>query len=171
MPFNKIQSAGFDLTDNYSFTGTVSGAGTILQYKITRAESQLDTSSSTQAEIDTNLRTTITPTSASNKIIIRVNLPWSDINSGGRSAVVSIYRSINGGTYTNLASAESNTAFQFYNWDEGRYQRPVEYSYIDVTHNTTQSTIYTVYGATDGGSTVRLGTSDRFSSLEVFEIA
>ena len=27
MPFNKIQSAGFDLTDNYAFTGTVSGAG------------------------------------------------------------------------------------------------------------------------------------------------
>ena len=27
MPFNKIQSAGFDLTDNYAFTGTVSDAG------------------------------------------------------------------------------------------------------------------------------------------------
>lgn len=27
MPFNKIQSAGFDLTDNYAFTGTITGAG------------------------------------------------------------------------------------------------------------------------------------------------
>tara|TARA_R100000654_G_scaffold11904_6_gene25937 strand:+ start:577 stop:1182 length:606 start_codon:yes stop_codon:yes gene_type:complete len=27
MPFNKIQSEGFDLTDNYAFTGTVTGAG------------------------------------------------------------------------------------------------------------------------------------------------
>jgi len=156
-----------------SVTALPSGVdvGKILQYKITRAESQFDTSSSTQAEVDTNLRTTITPTSASNKIIVRINLPWTDINSGGRSAIVSFYRSINGGTYTNLATAESNTAYQFYNWDGGRYQRPVTYSYIDTTHNTTSSTIYTIYGATDGGSTVRIGTADRFTSLEVFEIA
>lgn len=29
MPFNKIQSEGLDLTDNYAFTGTITGAGSI----------------------------------------------------------------------------------------------------------------------------------------------
>ena len=94
-----------------------------------------------------------------------------DINSGGRSAIVSFYGSINGGTYTNLGSDESNNASQFYNWDEVRYQRPVTYTYIDVTHNTTSSTIYTIYGSTDSSNTVRIGSSDRFTSMEVMEIA
>ena len=145
--------------------------GKVLQYKTAKNNTQFDTSSYTFAEMDTNLRLTITPTSASNKLIITLNLMWLDINSGGRGTIVRFMRSIDGGTDTNLGSADGGTVDMFYNWDEGRYQRPVKYTYIDTTHNTTSSIVYKFFAGTDAGNTVRFGASTRYSTTEVMEIA
>lgn len=144
--------------------------GKILQYQIVRAESQFDSTNTTLTEIDGNLRTTITPTSASNKIVIKFNCAWIDNYAGGTEAILSFYRSINGGAYVNMGSADSNTDNVFYNWSGDRFQVFRSFTYIDTNHNTTSSIIYTPYGRASTGLQVRYGTSDRFSSMEVMEI-
>jgi len=152
-------------------SGTATGFGAIIQYKTAKNNTQFDTSSYTFAEMDSNLRLTITPTSASNKLIISLNLMWLDINSGGRGTIVRFMRSIDGGTDTNIGSDDGGTVDMFYNWDAGRYQRPVKYTYIDTTHNTTSSIVYKFFAGTDAGNTVRFGASTRYSTTEVMEIA
>jgi len=156
-----------------SVTALPSGidTGKVLQYKYSRAESQFDTSSPTPSEIDSNLRVTITPTSASNKILVRLNLAWSDINSGSRSTIVAFYRQIDGGTTSNMGSLDSNSSSMFYNWIGARYQKPLMYTYIDYSHNTTSEIVYKFFAMTDSGATVRLGASDRYSFGEAIEIA
>jgi hypothetical protein len=158
--------SGATLTNN----GTASGFGKIVQYKIVRAESQFDSTSATLAEIDGNLRTTITPTSASNKIVIKFNCAWIDNYAGGTEAILSFYRSINGGTYNNMGTEDSNTANVFYNWNASRFQIFQSFTYIDTNHNTTSPIIYTPYGRANTSLQVRFGTSDRFSSMEVMEV-
>jgi len=168
IPNTSINNASLD-----SVTALPSGidTGKVLQYKIVRAESQFTTTSVTLAEIDGNLRTTITPTSASNKIVIRFNCAWIDTYAGGTEAILSFYRSINGGGYVNMGSADSNTDNVFYNWNASRFQIFQTFTYIDTNHNTTSPIIYTPYGRTSTSLQTRYGTSDRFSSMEVMEIA
>tara|TARA_R100001224_G_scaffold107500_1_gene82922 strand:+ start:330 stop:878 length:549 start_codon:yes stop_codon:yes gene_type:complete len=152
-------------------SGTTNLLSKIIQYKIIRAETQFDTSSNSLAEMDTNLRTTITPTNASNKIVIKFNCAWIDNYSAGVESVLTFYRSINGGSYSNISTDESNQADLFYNWSGDRFQIARAFTYIDADHNTTNSVIYTPYGRSTSGSQSRFGTSDRFSSMEVMEIA
>ena len=72
MPFNKIQSAVFDLTDNYAFTGTVSGAGGGKIAQVVQAQpitSVFSTSSSSYVDV-TNLNATITPSATTSKVLV-----------------------------------------------------------------------------------------------------
>jgi hypothetical protein len=71
----------------------------------------------------------------------------------------------------NTGSDDGGTVDMFYNWDAGRYQRPVKYTYIDTTHNTTSSIVYKFFAGTDAGNTVRFGANTRYSTTEVVEIA
>ena len=65
-----VDNTKLDLASNYAFTGTVTGAGHIVQSIFASTSSEVSTSSSSHT--DTGLSGTITPTSASNKILITV---------------------------------------------------------------------------------------------------
>lgn len=155
-----------------SVTALPSGVGgKVLQHNIVRAESLYNTTSTTLSEIDSNLRVTITPTSTSNKIVVRFNLAWLDTYADGCEGIIGFYRSINGGSYTNIGSSESNTINMFYIWSGSRMQESRTLTYIDTNYNSTSSIIYTPYGRAGGGCTAQYGSSDRYSSMEVMEIA
>ena len=51
MPFNKIQSEGLDLTDNYAFTGTVTGTGAMTLLQTTTASSSSTITFSYQCQL------------------------------------------------------------------------------------------------------------------------
>ena len=72
----KVSSAMQDLTDDYAFSGTVSGAGKVLQviqtHNVTGVSQSL--TANTIANI-TDLSAAITPTATSSKILVMVN--WS----------------------------------------------------------------------------------------------
>jgi|TARA_B100001094_G_scaffold32165_1_gene26678 hypothetical protein len=78
MALSKIQSQSVNLADDFAFTGTVTGAGggKILQVKQTVFKGQFSNSASTalHEEVVTGLNCTITPTSASNKILVQYNV-------------------------------------------------------------------------------------------------
>lgn len=156
-----------------SVTALPSGidVGKVLQYKTTKASSSFASTSTSLAEIDTNLRTTITPTSASNIIIIRFFLSWLDNYAGGNEAIASLYRNINGAGFSNLPSSESKDSNTYYEWNASRFQTNKYFEYIDTTHNTTSSIVYTMYGRTGNGGTAQFGATARFSFMEVMEIA
>ena len=92
MPFNLIKANGFDLTDNYAFTGTVTGAGGGKLVNSSRAfltggTVTLNTSSTT----DTGLDHTYTASSTSNKLLHMLNCSWRKNTEGGVSGQITIY--------------------------------------------------------------------------------
>ena len=71
MAISKIKASSMNLADTYSFTGTVSGAGKVLQVVSGTTTTSMSTTSTTYA--DTNLTANITPSSTSSKIYVIVN--------------------------------------------------------------------------------------------------
>ena len=72
MALSKIQSSNINLADNFAFTGTVSGAGKILQTVIA-----YDSSTNNYASVNyqnTSLDVAITPTKSNSKFLIRYSV-------------------------------------------------------------------------------------------------
>ena len=80
MAISKIQSESINLADDFTFTGTVAGAGVsgkILQVVSTsKADVWTATTSTTPTDV-TGFNATITPASASNKVLVMVNFTHS----------------------------------------------------------------------------------------------
>jgi len=71
------------LDDDYALTGTVTGAGAVVQVVTAKHDTAVTMTSTTAA--DTGLSAAITPTSSSNKILILVAQPVWIERSGGES--------------------------------------------------------------------------------------
>jgi hypothetical protein len=69
MALSKIQSESVNLADNFAFTGTVTGAGSILQVKSVTKTDATSTSSQTFGDVS-GLSISITPSSTSSKILV-----------------------------------------------------------------------------------------------------
>ena len=69
MPLTKVEADGINLADTFAFTGTVSGAGKLLQVVVDDPLSS-NISTTGNAFSDTGLSVNITPSSTSSKILI-----------------------------------------------------------------------------------------------------
>jgi hypothetical protein len=149
----------------------IGGVGKVLQHISATTTNGLSTSSSSFAEIGTGFRVTITPTSASNRILIRYTMGWEDNNAGGRDLAYAIYKDGS----TNLGTAASLFSDMSYNYDAGRLQNSGRViAFIDATTNSTAERYYTLFGRTTTGSAVQFNTnnaSGRQALCEVMEIA
>lgn len=138
----------FDVPGNLTVGGTITGSGIsgriiqVVQSLFTSAPSTT-TSGSFQA---TGHIATITPTSASSKILVQVNATCA--TSTGNDSALTIYRGA-----TNLAGSSTTALTSFYSISGGEMGVPVAMSYYD-TPATTSSTSYQVYYATNGGTTI-----------------
>jgi hypothetical protein len=90
MPFNKIIAESMDLSDTYAFTGTVSGAGKVLQMKSVQGTSAVSINSESFTNL-TSMAITFSPISASSIILFQisasVNGDHGDVNQGMRYAL------------------------------------------------------------------------------------
>lgn len=149
-----------------SVTALPSGidTGKVIQHKFVRAFSAANASTSnTLFELDTNLRMSITPTSTSNRIVIRYKVGWVDNLDTGRDMKLAIYRDT-----TNLLE-DAGAADRWYRWSGDRFQGTWDAFWIDANHNTTSSVTYKLYCAGNGlGSTI--GSSSRYTYGELMEI-
>ena len=96
MALSKIQSESMNLADTYAFTGTVSGAGKILQIVTSgNIATTFDTSSETYQSMGCNVA--ITPATTSSKIMVWANVSGfymygGQSGSGDDGASGAIYR-------------------------------------------------------------------------------
>ena len=109
--------------------------------------------------IETSNSVTITPVAASSKILLIFN---GDVNTeaNGRPAFITIYRSINGGTYENIAPTGSNVGANDNNGFSGeirgsssRIQVNFTISYLDSpTYSVGNSITYKLYARSNGSA-------------------
>ena len=88
-----------------------SDTGKILQ--VVQGTSTTEDSFTTASFVASSLSATITPTAASSKILIQSSF-LVDTKAGNRQMQLAIFRSVNGGTFTNISSGNNNTAIGTY---------------------------------------------------------
>ena len=149
------------------------GGGGIIQIVQASTTSRIATGSNTfQA---TNLSATITPRFSTSKIYITLG---GDANNNGTAnyLYMTYYRSIGGGTFTNLApngfndsnSADQNYGFAMIYGANSRIHVPVAMPYLD-SPNTTQSVEYKVYIRMQSGTgTVEFPANDGYQAARMF---
>ena len=140
---------------NSGVSGTGIGAGKIIQI-VQGLNTTRQTFSSTTF-IESNKEVTITPTAASSKIFLLFN---GDVNTeaSNRQAYITVYRSINNGTYENIAPTGSNVGANNNNGFSGeirgtssRLQVNFTISYLDSpSYSVGNSITYKLYVRSNG---------------------
>ena len=144
------------LDDNFAFTGTITGAGKVLQV-VNFVYNGASVSSTSTSFVDTDLETSITPSSTSNKILISVTFQGqTDANgiftlSKGDTNLVGTYG------FTRLEVANKQTGFSF--------------SYLD-SPSTTSATTYKLRMKNNGSGTVYFhpGGTTSTATMQLLEI-
>ncbi len=90
-----VGNTKLDLSANYAFTGTVSGAGGIFQIKQATSTTQYDTSSTSISSSALNI--SITPSSTSNRILIWYSFA-GHFNASSDFVISTLYKTQTGGT-------------------------------------------------------------------------
>ena len=149
------------------------GGGGIIQMVEGSTTNRTESSSSTY--IATNLSATITPRFSSSKIYLTLGGD-TNTNGTGNYQFLTYYRSINGGTFTNLApngsndsnSVDQNMGFAMIYGADSRIHVPVAMPYLD-SPNTTQSVEYKVYIRMQSGSgTVEFPANNGYQAARMF---
>tara|TARA_R100000231_G_C5277804_1_gene150683 strand:- start:44 stop:559 length:516 start_codon:yes stop_codon:yes gene_type:complete len=136
MALTKVQAGGINLADTFAFTGTVSGAGKVLQIQFNRNTTAVAASDTTT--FMTAVSQTITPTSSSNKIIINGSMPWLAYAQTSVNATMRLIRTV-GGSDTTLQqlliyNTHGSGSLYPYNYSE------ISFPYLDEPSTTSEIT-------------------------------
>ena len=172
MPLVKTQAEGINLADTFAFTGTVSGAGKILQIVHTQAQTVQSVTSTSYAGMN-GYNTAITPSSTSSKILINFGyhvFRSTHTANAWRGSAVRLMR-VTGDTVLLTDGADYGMAFVFDDVNE-RYMGYGQSSYLD-TPNTTSATTYGLECKVTGGGGVEFNNSSygRQGFITLYEIA
>jgi hypothetical protein len=177
MPFTTLKPNGIDLSQDFTFTGSVSGAG---GGKVLQTQQSLFTSGSnhtTESYTQANYNVSITPSATNSKIFVCFNFRHhiylaSGASSGSR---ISVFRQINNGGFQQMFP---NTADRCFGYTDGAetaerviYETP-QITFMDTTHNTTNQIDYKLYARRDTSSTgtVNIGGSSHQAQVIAMEI-
>jgi hypothetical protein len=174
-----VEATKLDLTANYAFTGTISGAG---GGKILQVQNAVFTSTVTSVTSDsftaTEVTDQITPSATSSKILVMINLSCSQYENSGthNKYKAGIYRSINGGSYARVYAGQSNSYGGMGGFGSGTEissSWPTSLIFTD-SPNTTSAVDYKLYLALNvgsaGGNNVTTGGSDMERAITLIEI-
>ena len=171
-----VEATKLDLTANYAFTGTVSGAG---GGKLLQVQSALFTSQSSHTSAtfsDANYTDQITPSATSSKIFVCFNFRSHIYLSSGTAARsrLAVFRQINGGGYSQMFpnTADICWGMGVSSGERSLYATP-QISFLDTTHNTTNAIDYKLYARRDTSSTgtVNVGGSSHQAQVILMEIS
>ena len=145
MAITKIQSESLNLADDFTFTGTVAGAGggKVLQVVTATDSAQRNTTSTSFVTNSNTLTVSITPSSTSNKVFVICHTTLGK-TTGGDYASATIFRGA-----TNLGNATYGLISAYS--DSGSNRMPGCMTILD-SPNTTSATTYQVYYRTGSGS-------------------
>ena len=160
-----VDNTKLDLTANYAFTGTVSGAGGGKINQIVQDSHESEVNVTSESFTGINLSVNITPSATSSKILVMASLE----GVGGHSSVTyGILQLTKGGStlkqFSNSSADDNNTSNNFYASSETCV-------YIDSPNSTSQLT-YAVEAkrANSAGAWRMNGNGSSFSSITVWEI-
>ena len=147
-----------------SFFGSGAGLSGVSAGKILQIVQQYDTNF-TRAAVNTNSFTatthqvSITPTAANSKILVNISSACNN-NGSGNWIFLTIYRSVNGGTFTNIApygSGSSTNGFTINKMDSSRSEIPFNIMYLDSpTYSVGNAIVYKLYIRNNGSGTVEV---------------
>ena len=170
MPFTTLKPNGIDLSQDFAFTGSVSGAGggKLLQTVSSTLSSSIDSSSTSYAS--TGLSVNITPSATSSKILVFVSHTGLTKESSNNAGKIELGRVI-GGVYVSLRMFDND-----FGRDGSSGLMIVGGSStncLDTSHNTTNSIEYKTRFACSvtGASLVRLQQNNCVASITAMEIS
>ena len=139
--------------------------GKVLQF--VNSEEQTAFSTTSSSAVDTGINVSITPTSASSKILLTTNFNMR--TAGNTYAAFFVYRQINGGGYSQLDQLEvANHYYLNETISTIFYGKKV-----DTTHNTTNQIDYKIYCHVQGGGstlTVLIDSTSQLGNFTAMEI-
>ena len=142
-------SSGQALVTDGSGALSFAGTGKILQ--VTQGTSTTEDSFTTASFVASSLSATITPTAASSKILINASF-LVDTKTNGRQIYVALYRSINGGTFTNVSGGTNTTAIATYA-GSSRLIEKVSIVRLDTpSYSVGNSIVYKLYGKSESAA-------------------
>lgn len=147
----------------------LSSVGHILQVQSAKTNNRTEMSSTTWTA--TNLNANITPTTSSNRVIVQVTGDCNT-NDSGNELSLSVFRSINGGTYNNLGNG--TYGFMSARSTGARIHTAVSIQFVD-DPGTTDQVNYKVYLVRPSGSgaNVEFPVNDghQFAYIHLMELA
>ena len=147
MPFTKLLPTSIDLAQNFTFTGTVAGAGGGKIGQVLSTVFSTETSTSSSSWTTTGHSVTMTPAATSSKILIIFSLADGYVNSGNHHMEVRPYSSIGGATAAQ-ASAKTLLRIRYNVWTGG-----AGYNFL-YSPNTTSAVVITNYFKSTSTGTV-----------------
>ena len=158
------------LDDNFAFTGTITGAGKVLQVVSGTGTSEFDTSSTSFVKC-TNLTASITPSATSSKILIMIQ-GTVETQQYTRHNYMDICRSIGGGSDNVNLSGQSYGLLNYYMGGTSIDRQHAHISFLD-SPNTTSQCVYNPSMAFGGGNTpgAEFGKGSALQTIILMEIA
>ena len=162
-----------DKLEGKTTSGTIQmPSGTPIQLQTTQGNFSYQEISSTSMVEVTDMNVTITPKFASSKILISLQTAFWFTTDANNYMITTIYRSIGGGSFSNLAVDNTYDALRFHSAARtATWTTPANIDYID-TPNTTSAVVYKFYARRyDGTNSVRVKYSQTSSFIMATEVA
>ena len=149
-----------------SLTGVTTGK--ILQ--ITQGTYSTEETFNTGSYVASGLSATITPTAASSKILINTTF-LVDTKAAGRQIYIAIFRSVDGGTYTNISGGSSDANIGSYSAG-GRLIETCAISKLDTpSYSVGNAIVYKLYAKAPQGTDTTMNGQGVEGSLILQEVA
>jgi hypothetical protein len=154
MPFTKLLPTSIDLAQNFTFTGTVAGAGGGKIGQVVYGSYNQAIETSAGGRIDSGLTASITPTATSSKILVMVTQQTDkgNSNSAGNYFHLILQRQIASGGYSDVKFVTSLGNYHAGTNAGDKYIGAQEYSlhHLDTTNTTSQVDYKTTTNAETG---------------------
>ena len=155
MSKTKVDSTGIDLSDNFAFTGTVTGAGggKVGQVVQTVVVGNVDVTSSSGTFADiSGFNANITPSATSSKVLV-----MATINYGGTSNMYGAVRLVRGSTAIGIGDAAGSRtrSSAFTSSDDNSKAFSATFDFLDSPSSSSQQT-YKLQVTLNSGQTFKL---------------
>ena len=135
--------------DGTILTTTNPKTGNIIQ--VVQGTSTTEDSFTTASLVASSLSATITPTAASSKILIQSSF-LVDTKAAGRQIQVAIFRSINGGTFTNISGGNNSIAVATYAGNSRLIEQASVLRLDTPSYSVGNSIVYKLYGKSESAN-------------------
>ena len=143
-----VGNTKLDLSENYAFTGTVTGAGggKVLQIQ-SRSFNDNSNTTSTSA-VASPFEHTITPSATSSKVMILIDGGRTSYGSGACEGTTWLYRSVGGGSFSEVVRMKQGCRA---GGSDGYGKTSIAFNYLH-SPSTTSALIYKVYFRTNSNN-------------------